>query len=105
MNADVVRVEKAGSGCIVHLGSTLDLRAAVPLRDALLGIEPSVSPVRINAESVTQITTPCIQVLLSAQRSLEADSRQLVLDSASDSFVKTFADLGLFSVVAQWQPA
>jgi anti-anti-sigma regulatory factor len=104
-NADVVRIEGAGSGCILHLGPSMDLRAATPLRDALLGIEPALTPVRIEADSVVQITTPCVQVLLAAQRSLESESRQLVLDSASDSFIKAFADLGLFSVIAQWQPS
>lgn len=102
MNADLVRVENAGPGCILHLGPCMDLRAAAPLRDALMGLAPDIAPVRINADAVMQITTPCIQVLLAAQRSLEAGSRQFVLDCASDSFVKAFADLGLFCVIAQW---
>jgi len=104
-NADIVRIERAGPGCILHLGSSMDLRAAIPLRDALLSIEPGLTPVRIDADAVAQITTPCVQVLLAAQRTLETESRQLVLDSASDSFIKTFADLGLFSAIAQWQPS
>jgi chemotaxis protein CheX len=105
VNTDVARIERTGSGCILHLGSSMDLRAAGPLRDVILAIEPGLTPVRIEADSVMQITTPCVQVLLAAQRSLEAESRQLVLDSASDCFIKSFADLGLFSVIAQWQPS
>jgi hypothetical protein len=51
---------------------------------------------------VDRLSTPCVQILLSAAQHMEQNGISFVIKSPSDSFVTAFDDLGLFSYLMKW---
>lgn len=74
----------------------------VSLLHEMLVKTPVENPLVIHAESVTRITTPGIQVLISLGRSLEQKNQSFSLGSVSPAVREAFADLGLSSLLEQW---
>jgi chemotaxis protein CheX len=66
------------------LGPVLDLRAAAPLRAALL--ERRGEAMDIDASAVERLGGLCLQVLLSARRAWAEDGLPFAISSHSDSF-------------------
>lgn len=77
---------------IITLPAALDLRAAAPLRNDLLSVRGR--PVRIDASGVRQVGGQCLQVLLSAHATWQADGHALDVAAASDEFTAGLALLG-----------
>lgn len=48
-----------------------------------------------DASEVTRLTTPCVQVILSASKEAQHNGLKIVFDKVSEAFEKTFNDLGL----------
>lgn len=87
----------------ISLGPVLDIRCAAQLRDGLVKAVGRGKPVVIDAGQVERMTTPCVQVLLSAGKTVEACGSRISLAQASDGFVAAFSDLGLFGSLMSWQ--
>ncbi|MFY0632942.1 MAG: STAS domain-containing protein [Vannielia sp.] len=77
----------------VPLPERLDLPAAAPLREALLG--HAGSPVMIDASNCESIGTPGLQVLLAAARSWREAGAELSVDSLSQECEAQLALFGL----------
>ncbi|MBD8553490.1 STAS domain-containing protein [Rhizobium sp. CFBP 8762] len=75
------------------LPAVLDLNAASALKTQLLALRGS--PVTIDAGQVDRLGTLCLQVLVSAGRTWEADNLPYTYENASDAFAKTTALLGV----------
>ena len=71
----------------------LDLRAALPLRQALL--ERRGEDLEVDASGVRRLGTLCLQVLISAMSTWAADSCQLVFLNPSPAFVEGLDRLGV----------
>jgi anti-anti-sigma regulatory factor len=56
----------------------------------------------IDASAVDRLSTPCVQILLSAVQHMEQHGISFVIRSPSDAFVTAFDDLGLFSYLMKW---
>ena len=81
-----------------------DLKAAAPLKAALLAALKSDGPLLVDVSAVRQFGTPCAQVLLSADRSAlqrRSDSG-LRLTGASAAFTDAMQDLGLDDALERW---
>ena len=74
------------------LGETLDLRQAAPLAAALLACRGADATA--NASAVRRLGAQCLQVLLSAQASWQADGKSLRIIKASDEFTKALGQFG-----------
>lgn len=74
------------------LPPVLDLRAAALLRTGLL--QSRDADLQIDASEVRQLGGLCLQVLLSAHATWQADGRVFQLGSASDEFVAGMALFG-----------
>lgn len=85
-----------------RLARDLDLTAATALREQCLELMSMGGDVEIDVSDVESVTTPCIQVLLAAERSLAADGRTLRVAGDSDSMRRAFADLGLGEHYRNW---
>jgi len=57
----------------------------------------------IDASAVERISTPCIQVLLSAVKTMDEKGLEFSLFSPTEVFVDAFNDLGLFPVLMKWK--
>jgi len=101
--AEPILVANGKKNSRITLGPVLDIRAAGPLRDGLQKALKRGKPIVLDAAQVDRLSTPCIQVLLAAGKSVEAAAGRIVLTDASDAFVAAFSDLGLFANLMSWQ--
>ena len=85
-----------------NLGATLDLRAAQPLKAAMLRAIEKQQPLTLNASSVERLSTACVQLLIAIETALQDAGYSLVLDEPSEAFSEAFADLGLKPELQQW---
>ena len=56
----------------------------------------------IDCSKIERITTPCIQVFLSAAETLGRSKRALVVKSASSAMEEAFSDLGFGAELKKW---
>ncbi|WP_068115186.1 STAS domain-containing protein [Tropicimonas marinistellae] len=76
----------------LSLPARLDLPAAAPLAQELLSLRGS--PVTLCGDEVSLLGTPCLQVLVSARRSWDADGFSLTLTDPSPALTEQLAVLG-----------
>ena len=80
------------SSSIVRLSQVLDLNAATPLANELLALRGQA--LNVDASAVERLGAQCLQVLLSARATWEADGAAFALVSPSSEFESTLALLG-----------
>ncbi|GLQ06964.1 STAS domain-containing protein [Sneathiella chinensis] len=86
----------------VNLPPILNLGAAETLREKLLPTLALGADVIVDAATVETLTTPCLQVLLSLDKSLTEDGRTLILTNPTPAVTQAFDDLGLEEVLKKW---
>jgi chemotaxis protein CheX len=74
------------------LAPVLDIRAAEPLQASLLALRGQ--PVVLDAAQVERLGGLCLQVLLSARRTWEADGQTLTLAPDNAAFTDQWAAFG-----------
>lgn len=80
------------SAAIVRLGQVLDLNAAAPLAHELLALRGR--DLEVDASAVERLGAQCVQVLLSARATWDADGAAFAVVSPSSEFTSTLALLG-----------
>ena len=65
----------------------------------------SKNGVTLDAEKVSRITTPCVQVIISLEKSCKLSSIKFKILTPSDAFKKAFAELGLSKQLNDWSIA
>jgi anti-anti-sigma factor len=86
----------------LRLSEELDLATAQLLKDAILEHIRSNEVIKLDGSDVKRITTPCVQVLLAANRMVSAEGGEFFLSNPSEAITATFADLGLQSELNKW---
>jgi chemotaxis protein CheX len=76
----------------MQLPETLDLKAAGPLRAALL--EARGGALEIDASNVQRLGGLCLQVLLSAEATWVTDGRPFTISTASPAFIEGVRRMG-----------
>jgi chemotaxis protein CheX len=99
---DSFTVTKSDDATQIALAASMDLRAAEPLLHSFHEILAQGGRVVIDASVVERLSTPCVQILLSAAKHMEEHGIPFVVKSPSDAFVSAFDDLGLFSFLMKW---
>jgi chemotaxis protein CheX len=89
---DVVEAAADDGAAVVRLQQVLDLNAAGPLAAELLAVRGR--DVEVDASAVERVGAQCLQVLLSARATWDADGATFALVSPSDEFASTLALLG-----------
>ncbi len=84
------------------LPSILSLGAAEELRENLVQRLVVGEDLIIDASNVDAITTPCLQVIISAGNTIEADGNNLAIQNPSHAFENAFNDLGLSHIFNNW---
>lgn len=77
---------------VLRLGQVLDLNAAGPLANELLALRGSA--LEVDASAVERMGAQCLQVLLSARLTWDADGADFAVVAASEEFTSTLALLG-----------
>ncbi|MDB5448135.1 MAG: cheX protein [Phenylobacterium sp.] len=80
------------SSSVLRLGQVLDLNAAAPLATELLSLRGR--DVEVDASAVERLGAQCLQVLLSARATWDADGLSFALVAPSSEFTSTLALLG-----------
>jgi chemotaxis protein CheX len=76
----------------LRLNQVLDLNAASPLAAEFLALRGRA--VEVDASAVERLGAQCLQVLLSAHRTWDADGAAFAVVAASDEFTSTAALMG-----------
>ena len=82
----------AKRAAVLRLGQVLDLNAAGPLAGEFLALRGSA--VEVDASAVERMGAQCLQVLLSARMTWDADGAAFAVVAASEEFNATLALLG-----------
>jgi chemotaxis protein CheX len=90
---------------VLPLEASLDLVAAMRLREQTSEAIARSTSVVIDASAVERITTPCVQVLVAAARTAAAEGRTFTVGGASGAFEAAFLDLGLGELYQTWSAA
>jgi chemotaxis protein CheX len=80
------------SAAVLRLGQVLDLNAAGPLANELLAVRGR--DVEVDASAVERLGAQCVQVLLSARATWDADGVAFAVVAPSVEFTSTLALLG-----------
>lgn len=84
---------------VLRLTEVLDLKAAVPLRGALM--EARGAPVQIDASKVQRVGGLCLQVLMSARQTWILDGAPLRIVNPSTEFTDGLALFGAASLTEE----
>lgn len=84
------------------LPNVLSLGAAEDLREKFLQNLALGSDIKVDAGNVDAITTPCLQVIISANNSFEEAGCHLSIENPSDTFIAAFCDLGFDELIEKW---
>lgn len=95
-------ISKSDDATQLGLVASMDLRTAEPLLHSFHEIMATGGKVVIDASAVERLSTPCVQILLSAAQHMEQHGIPFVVKAPSDAFVSAFDDLGLFSFLMKW---
>jgi anti-anti-sigma regulatory factor len=88
----------------IALPSIADLRAVPHLHRQFAEILASDSDIDVHGHAVERITTPCIQLLVAAARSLDTGSgRRFRLVAPSEPLADALRDLGLEAMLDEWR--
>ena len=82
----------SASSAVLRLGQVLDLNAAGPLANEFLTLRGK--DLDVDASAVERVGAQCLQVLLSARATWDADGAAFALVSPSSEFISTLALLG-----------
>ena len=85
----------------IELDRNLDITAAKGLRELLIKASSQDGDVIIDGSSVERIGTPCIQLLIAAEREFRHKSQAFSLTNPSQALCRALDDLGAFRV--PWQ--
>lgn len=92
MSRPVKRPMKSATPQVLTLVESLDLAAAGPLRDEILGLRGG--PLTLNASSVMRVGGLCLQVLLAARTAWKSDDKAFSVADASPEFRNTLERVG-----------
>jgi chemotaxis protein CheX len=83
-----------------------DSGAAHDLKESLFPLVQKGAPIRLEGGAeVERITTPCMQVLIAADRALATQRARLVLETASEPMRLAFGEMGLAAELDRWMAA
>ena len=86
----------------VTLPRILDIPAGGELRDVVLeSVKPGIG-LTLKADTVEQVTTPGIQVLLAVAAHIATHDAKLTVVKPTDALINGFSDLGLFPQLMAW---
>lgn len=86
----------------ILLAEVMDLSLAQPFLETLQQCCSEQREIVLNASGVRRVSTACVQVLLSAGRSVEAAGGEFIIKNASPDFSQSIHDLGLGVYLKKW---
>jgi anti-anti-sigma regulatory factor len=86
----------------IALPAKLDVSSAVTLCAELKQAVSSTKNLVLDAANVEKLTTPCVQLLLSAAASLKAKQGTMKIQNLSGDMRAVFVDLGFSEQLNEW---
>ncbi len=86
----------------VPLPNILNLSIAEDLRETFVQQMIADTDLVLDASAVDTITTPCMQVIVAAGKSLEENGNALSILNSSPAFAAAIDDLGLTDLFDKW---
>ena len=95
--------EKSAKKKTLKLPETADISAIDGLHLQMKEAIASAKEIQLEGKDVDRITTPCIQILLSAYNSLKDSDKGFSLKEPSEECVAAFEDMGLDEYIKRWK--
>lgn len=86
----------------IRLNSTLNLTMAHALHEQLVSAVENNDHLILDGTDVELMTTPCLQVVLSAGQTCEGAGQTFSITNPSEAFSIAFNDLGLDTYLERW---
>lgn len=94
---------KVSSALVYNLKEVMDIAFASDFQSELSQIfSKKVVQISIDSSRVQRLTTPCVQVLISAAKTCEGKGVKFILSNPSEVVQKVFNDLGLSGQLSKW---
>lgn len=87
----------------VAMQGSFDISSATEFKETLEKSIKSSPELIIEAGKLEKITTPCIQLLLSASQSVMKKKGKLILQDPSKEMEKAFTDIGFIDQFNEWK--
>ena len=81
----------------------LDLGASAPFKDVLIEAIEHQKKIILDASEVQRMSTACVQVFVSAGKTMEEAGLERALYKPTDAVVDAFNELGLFPELMKWK--
>ncbi|MDX1949192.1 MAG: STAS domain-containing protein [Rickettsiales bacterium] len=89
-------VSKPKKSNVIKLKELMDISYAEKFYSEMQShISSAENNIFFDASDVTRITTPCVQIIISADKEAKENNIQIIFNEISEAFEKAFADLGL----------
>ena len=86
----------------IALPASLDLAAAEALKEMLIAAVDKGGDLVIDGSGVEKVGTPCIQLIVSASRTLRESGHSMKLEEPSEALGAALAELGLSADPQEW---
>ncbi len=81
---------------IIKLKELMDISYAEKFHNEMLSYINSASgDLFFDASDVSRITTPCVQIIIAAEKEASENNIKIIFSEVSQAFEKSFSDLGL----------
>lgn len=95
-------LDKKGSLSTVKLPAVLDMSVAEDLLESLQKAVQHGPQVHVDSAKVERVSTPCLQVLISAGLEVERQDGQFKITNISKGMIRGMNDLGLSEFLNKW---
>ena len=86
----------------ILLDPVCGMAQALELRGKLIGALDTSPECVVDASKIERVATPCIQLLIAADRAARAKGGHLHITAFSPAFALACGDMGLAETLAQW---
>ncbi|MFT6557610.1 STAS domain-containing protein [Sneathiella sp.] len=94
--------KKYPEGSVLQFPPVLNLTAAEELKEKFTHSIVAQADLICDASDVTNLTTPCLQVIISAGKTMEQNGDTFTILNPSVPFIQAFDDLGLMEIYQKW---
>ncbi len=87
---------------IIELPEIMDIVGAEEFLGQLKDMNNSGVDIVLDGNNIERLTTPCVQLMLSASVTAESNGVSFIVKNPSDVMFEVFEDIGLSDRLAQW---
>jgi chemotaxis protein CheX len=100
--SDAFSIQSDGDNVIIGLVSILDMSVADDFLSQMREGVAGHKNLSLNAQNVERLSTPCVQIMLSAAAEIENKGGRFTVENISKGFERSMRELGLSDHLKNW---